>query len=397
MSAEVDDDGRALARLDVQPLAHVLQLELRDVPLREHEDGRRVRAARHVGHVQILLGDALGGVDQDERDVGAASGLERAHLAPELHLLALRAVAPQAGRVDQAVDAVAALEADVDRVARRARDLGDDRALLVAERVQERRLADVRAAEDGDADLVRRALDVRRVQGAQARDDLVEQVARGDAVQRREGERLTDAQLVVLEREIVAARVVELVRDQQHRHVRAAQAVRQLQVGRAGRGRGVDEQQHEVGLADRELGLADDLALERAVVARIHPAGVDQCEERAAPLHDHALAVARHAGLGMHHRLARRRQAVDERRLAGIRLAHDRDRAQQRALGLRLGLGGALPRAAGARGFVAHASPRASRPARSRGRPAAMAACVRRWRRSSSRCSSAVVVVTASR
>ena len=103
------------------------------------------------------------GVDQDECDVGAACGLERAHLAPELDLLALRAMAAQAGGVDQAVDAVAALQADVDRVARRAGDLADDRALLVAERVQQRRLADVGATEDGDADLVGRALDARDV------------------------------------------------------------------------------------------------------------------------------------------------------------------------------------------------------------------------------------------
>ena len=46
-------------------------------------------------------------VDQHERDVGAARGLERAHLAPELDLLALRALAAQAGGVDQPVDAVA--------------------------------------------------------------------------------------------------------------------------------------------------------------------------------------------------------------------------------------------------------------------------------------------------
>ncbi len=126
---------------------------------------------------------------------------------------------------------------------------------------------------------------------------------------------------------------------------------RQLQIGRAGRGGRVDEQQDEVGLADRELGLADDLALEGAVVARVDAAGVDQREQLAAPLHDHLLAVARDARLRVHDRLARRGEPVDERRLAGVRLAHDRDGAEQRALGLRLGLGGALPRSCASAGL----------------------------------------------
>ena len=56
--------------------------------------------------------------------------VERPHLAPELDILAVTALAPQPGGVDQAIDRLVALEADVDRVARRAGDLGDDRALL---------------------------------------------------------------------------------------------------------------------------------------------------------------------------------------------------------------------------------------------------------------------------
>ena len=161
-------------------------------------------------------------------------------------------------------------------------------------------------------------------------------------------------------------------------HARAAQPLRQLQIGGAGRGGGIDEQEDEIGLADRELGLARDLALEGAIVARVDAARVDQREQVSAPLHDQLLAVARDARLGVHDGLACRGQAVDERRLAGIRLADDRDGAEQRALGLRLRLGRALPGTARARGLVAHEALRASTPARSRGRPAAMAACVRR-------------------
>ncbi len=210
-------------------------------------------------------------------------------------------------------------------------------------------------AEDDDADLVGHALGARAAELAQARADLVQQVAGGDAVQRRERERLAEPERVVLERLVVAARIVQLVGHEQHRHARAPQAVGQLQIGRARRGLRVDQEDDEIGLRDGELGLAHDLALEGAVVARIHAAGVDQRELVAAPLHDELLAVAGDARLGMHDGLARRREPVDERRLAGVRLADDRDGAEQDALADRQRLGRRLARAPGTGGFVAHA------------------------------------------
>ncbi len=251
--------------------------------------------------------------------------------------------------------------------------------------------------EDDDADLVGHALGARAAELPQARADLVQQIAGGDAVQRRERERLAQAERVVLERLVVPARIVQLVGHEQHRHAGAPQPVGQLEVGGARRRLGIDQEDDEIGLRDGELGLAHDLALEGAVVARIHAAGVDQRELVAAPLHDQLLAVARDAGLGVHDGLARRGEAVDERRLAGVRLADDRDGAEQDALADRQRLGRRLARAPGTRGFVAHAWPPASMLARSRGRPAAMAACVRRCSRSSSLWSSAVVARTASR
>ena len=359
----------------------------------------RARAARDVGHVQVLLGDALGGVDQDERDVGAARGLERAHLAPELDLLALRAVAAQAGRVDQAVDAVAALEADVDRVARRARDLADDRALLVAERVQQRRLADVRAAEDDDADLVGRALDARDVERAQALDDLVEQVARARcrAAPRARTGRRARARGTRAPRRGGAGLSSLLATSSTGTRERRRRSASSRSAG-AGRGRGVDEQQHEVGLGDRELGLADDLALERA---RRRPRPRRRCRSArtASPPHSTTSCLRSRVTPGSECTTVSR---VAVRRLTSVDLpafgsptiatVPSSVRSVCASASAR-----ALPRAARARGFVAHASPRASTPARSRGRPAAMAACVRRCRRSSSRCSSAVVATTASR
>jgi hypothetical protein len=121
--------------------------------------------------------------------------------------------------------------------------LRDDHPLAPDERVQERRLADVRAAEDRDRD---RLLADRPPRRAGSRDDLVEQVARAVAVQRRDRDRVAEPEPVELERLEVAPRVVELVREHEHGLVATAQDLRELLVARrdpasrrrrAGRGR----------------------------------------------------------------------------------------------------------------------------------------------------------------
>ena len=149
------DERRALAQPPLELGRTSSIVTSRDVPLREHDRAsstapcaRRRRRARSPSTIPSL------DVDQDERDVGALGRLERAQLRVVLDPLPLPALAAQARRVDEQERAAVALEHGVDRVARRARDLGDDRPLRADERVEERRLADVRPAEDRDADRV---------------------------------------------------------------------------------------------------------------------------------------------------------------------------------------------------------------------------------------------------
>jgi hypothetical protein len=127
------------------------------------------------GDREILLDDALRRVDQDERDVGPLRRVQRSQLGVVLDALTVAALAPHPRRVDEHERPLVALEDGVDRVARRAGRLGDDHALAAEDRVQQRRLADVRPAEDRDAD--RRLGDLLTPLPRQLRDDLVEQVA----------------------------------------------------------------------------------------------------------------------------------------------------------------------------------------------------------------------------
>ena len=160
-------------------------------------------------------------------------------------------------------------------------------------------------------------------------DDLVEQVAGAVAVQAGDRDRVAEPEPVQLERERLLARVVDLVRDHEHRLLRLAQDLRDLLVARRDPDLRVDDEEDEVGLRDRLARLVGDRARDRRLVGDVDAAGVDQQEALRAPLADELLAVARDARRLVHDRRARPGQPVDERRLPDVREADDRDGADE--------------------------------------------------------------------
>ena len=181
----------------------------------------------------------------------------------------------------------------VDRVAGRARHVGDDHALRAEERVQQRRLADVRPSEDRDPD--RLFADLRRPDSRQLLDDLVEQVAGAVAVQRGERERVAEPELVELDRLEVAPGIVDLVRQHDHRLLRGAQGDCKLLVAGRDPVAGVDDEEDEVGLLDRGPRLHCDLGAEGVGREVVDAAGVDQQEVLPVPVGEKLLAIASHA------------------------------------------------------------------------------------------------------
>ena len=276
------DQRRALPQLRLDPRPHVLDRDVGLVPLREHDERRVAGLPGHVGDGEILVDDPLARVDQDERHVGALGGLERAQLRVVVDPLALLSLSPQAGRVDQLEDPPVPLEDRVDGVPGRAGHVGDDHALRADEGVQQRRLADVRTPEDRDAD--RLVADLRRALAGEQVDDAVEQVAGAVAVQGGERERVAEAELVELDRLEVLARVVDLVREHDHRLLRGPQGDRQLLVARRDPVPGVDDEEDEVGLLDRRARLLRDLGAERVGGQVVDAARVDQEEVLAVPV-----------------------------------------------------------------------------------------------------------------
>ena len=127
-------------------------LVLDEVPLVDRDDEAPALLDDVARDVGVLGGESLDGVDDEDRDVGAADRLQRTERREALRgrTAGDLAAAPDAGGVDEDDLAPAPLQRRVDRVAGRAGHLADDRPVLPEEGVEERRLADVRAADEGD-------------------------------------------------------------------------------------------------------------------------------------------------------------------------------------------------------------------------------------------------------
>ena len=185
--------------------------------------------------------------------------------------------AADAGGVDEAPELAAELDLLVDRVAGGAGQLVDDDPLLPRGLVQQAGLADVRAARGSRPGAARRPRPWRRRRLGQHLHDLVEQV--GDAAAVHRGDRLRLAEPEAPQRGglRLLPDVVDLVGDQDHRLPGRAQHLHDVLVGGGGAHRGVDDEQHDVGEVDGDLGLRGDGGVDAAGIG-LPAAGVDDGE-----------------------------------------------------------------------------------------------------------------------
>ena len=187
------------------------------------------------------------------------------------------------GGVDEPPGAAAELDQLVDRVDGGAGDVVDDDPLGAGQLVEQRRLADVGLADDGDpagsADLdvtLRRRLGQRGQHG-------VEHVAGAATVQRGDRPRLPQPEVPQTVRLGLGARVVDLVGGQHDRLLRRAQDLHHGLVGVGDADGRVDHEQHGIGERDRDLRLRRD-PLEEAPGVGVPAAGVDDGERPAGPV-----------------------------------------------------------------------------------------------------------------
>ena len=214
----------------------------------------------------------------------------------------------------------------VDRVARRAGNVGDDGALLAQQRVEERGLADVGLADERQREFRS------RLGGAGLRrepiDDRVEQIAGPLAVNRRDRKRFAETEpreLAVHGRQ--GARRLGFVGDQQDRVFRAAENHRDVEVDRVETVLRVDDEHDHVGVAGRVLRLLARAERDRVVGidVELDAAGIDAGERSAAPLREGVQPVAGHAGRVLDDREPLADQAVEEGALPDVGATDDGD------------------------------------------------------------------------
>ena len=280
-----------------------------------------------------MVDEALFAIDQDERDVGMLGGSQRALLAPILDVLAQVTLAAHTSRIDESKRGLTTHKASVDRIARGTRNVRDDHTRLTNQSVEQRGFTDVRAPEHGDTDLVGDALHPCRIgQLGEPFDDQIQEVATAGAVDRRDGNWIAKTELVELQRIRIALPALSLVGHENDGVALTPQNLGNLKVtGHHTRLR-VDDEQRHIGLCQRGPRLIRDLFRHQRLATKINSARVHEAEALAVPLDIDVLAIARHAGLGMHDGIATTRQPVAEGRLADVRIADHGDDADQRQL-----------------------------------------------------------------
>ena len=150
-----------------------LVVVLEQVPLVEQDDERAAAFDGEVRDLLVLLGNARGRVDHEQGHIGAIDRAQAADHGVVLDVLVDGALLADARGVDHAVALAVALDHRVDGVARGARDVAHDGAIVADHLVEERGLAGVGAPDDGNAQGVGLVLLLARVLG-QKGDDLVE-------------------------------------------------------------------------------------------------------------------------------------------------------------------------------------------------------------------------------
>src|SRR6185437_9427261 len=86
------DEVGPLPQAALQLRTDLLDRDLGDVPLGEHDQRRAMGLARDLDRSDVSFDDSLARVDQDERDVGAPGGVEGAELGVVLDSLPLAAL-----------------------------------------------------------------------------------------------------------------------------------------------------------------------------------------------------------------------------------------------------------------------------------------------------------------
>ena len=309
-----------------------------EIPLVQDEDESLPRFDHGAGDMEVLGKESALRVDDEQGHVGTVERCDRANRRILLGHGTCGDLSPPLDpcRVHQSDSATAMLEMVVDRIARGAGYVADDRALLAEEAVQEARLADIRATDDRDGHL---ALSHRRAgawrEAAKALDEDIEEISGTDAMLRAHRVDGVETERGKLMRCPFPVDVVRLVRDQQDRLAALANQPGNLGIARIRARRRIDHEEDEVRVGDRHLRLVLDGDIDHTALRGLHAAGVDDPKAHSIPIRDRDQAVAGCSGSILHHRPTLAHNAVEEGALPDVRSTdqgHERQAFLSRAI-----------------------------------------------------------------
>ncbi len=343
--------GTDAARLRQKPLglfAQIGQIGLRvfdQIPLVEGKHSGAAFADDEVDQLQILLFERDGAVEHDDDGFRKADGAQRIRDRELFQLLRHLGLAAHAGRIEHLDGAAAPVPFDRDAVAGDAGFRTGQQAVFTEEAVDERRLARIRAANDGDAqrlglvinrlfvffvfaarlaarqnDIRLRLIHLRRESGvfADCLDNGVTQVDHALAMFGGDRARVTKAEgKGVVETGIGTARF-RLVGHQHHRLAATAQHFGQRLVGRRQARLGVHDKQRHIGFVNRRFRLRPHAALKRFRPGLLQTGGIDDGETQVDQLRLAGAAVTGDTRRVVHQRQFLSDQTVEKRGLADI-------------------------------------------------------------------------------
>ena len=270
---------------------------------------------RHTGHLGVLLGDALPGVDHDDAHVRPVNGHLGAHdgefLNPVVHL----GLAADAGRIQPGVH----------RVPGGAGHIADNHPLLAQHPVHKRRLAHVGLADDGHTDgAVVRLFPGFRREGSHAG---VQKVPGTVAVYGGNGNGIAQTQRIKLVNiGVQRAGGIHFIYDQHNGLLRPQQHIRNFLIRGGDAGGNVAHKHDHVRRIDGNLRLLAHEQQNLVVRRGLNAAGIHQIKAASVPVRAAVDPVAGHTGRVLHDGQALPDQAVEQHGFAHIGPSYNGDK-----------------------------------------------------------------------
>ena len=155
------------------------------VPLVQYHYHSAAAFSRHAGNALILVDS---GVNHQKNNFSTIDCAHGTHEAVILNVFIDNALLAQTRRVDDGVELTLMFHHGIDSVTCGARNVGNDRAIVIGELVRQGRLARIGAADNSNVDGVDLLFFVAFL--GEQRNDFIEQIARTGAMKGRNGTRL---------------------------------------------------------------------------------------------------------------------------------------------------------------------------------------------------------------